>query len=264
MPAVASGRRAQRSLSSSAAARRKSSFSTTSVTSPIPRSKTDAQLEERRLHLGGSRSARRGRGRSARGARRPPVRRAAGRASHGALGTGASRSLAAGSVARRASRRGRRRRGHLQRVPMRHATVRTTGRPDQAVPPPIDAPCGWRANERGPPRRGPPATARRCATPVRWPPRGTASTSCRRRAASAASFLPGWLAITIGRDIWTWRPLAGPEARARAVPRAAMAALRPCASSRATCGPRGGRGGPVATRTVTTPSRSPRGAPPSR
>ena len=24
-------------------------------------------------------------------------------------------------------------------------------------------------------------------------------------------FLPGWLAITIGRDIWTWRPLAGPE-----------------------------------------------------
>lgn len=24
-------------------------------------------------------------------------------------------------------------------------------------------------------------------------------------------FLPGWLAITIGRDIWTWRPLAGPD-----------------------------------------------------
>ena len=24
-------------------------------------------------------------------------------------------------------------------------------------------------------------------------------------------FLPGWLAITIGHDIWTWRPLAGPE-----------------------------------------------------
>lgn len=24
-------------------------------------------------------------------------------------------------------------------------------------------------------------------------------------------FLPGWLAITIGRDIWTWRPLAVPE-----------------------------------------------------
>lgn len=24
-------------------------------------------------------------------------------------------------------------------------------------------------------------------------------------------FLPGWLAITVGRDIWTWRPLAGPE-----------------------------------------------------
>ncbi|HXR26223.1 MAG TPA: hypothetical protein VN771_00030 [Candidatus Baltobacteraceae bacterium] len=24
-------------------------------------------------------------------------------------------------------------------------------------------------------------------------------------------FLPGWLAITIGRDIWSWRPLAGPE-----------------------------------------------------
>ncbi|HTS14114.1 MAG TPA: hypothetical protein VMH24_00485 [Candidatus Sulfotelmatobacter sp.] len=26
-----------------------------------------------------------------------------------------------------------------------------------------------------------------------------------------AVFLRGWLAITIGRDIWSWRPLDGPE-----------------------------------------------------
>lgn len=24
-------------------------------------------------------------------------------------------------------------------------------------------------------------------------------------------FLPDWLAITIGRDIWSWRPMTGPE-----------------------------------------------------
>ena len=40
MPAVGSGRSAQRSASSSRGWMRNSSFSTTSVTSPIPRSKT--------------------------------------------------------------------------------------------------------------------------------------------------------------------------------------------------------------------------------
>src|SRR3990172_4513680 len=44
MPAVVSGRRAQASDSSVRGAIRKSSFSTTSVTSPIPRSKTGVSM----------------------------------------------------------------------------------------------------------------------------------------------------------------------------------------------------------------------------
>ena len=51
MPAVASGRSAHDSLSSLRCASRKSSFSTTSVTSPIPRSNTALSSNERRLHL---------------------------------------------------------------------------------------------------------------------------------------------------------------------------------------------------------------------
>ena len=52
MPAVASGRSAHVSLSSVRGWSRKSSFSTTSVTSPMPALEDRALLEERRLDLG--------------------------------------------------------------------------------------------------------------------------------------------------------------------------------------------------------------------
>ena len=51
MPAVGSGRSAHDSASSVRGAIRKSSFSTTSVTSPIPRSKIVGLLEDRGVDL---------------------------------------------------------------------------------------------------------------------------------------------------------------------------------------------------------------------
>ena len=67
-----------------------------------------ALLEERRVHLGDSRTGRPARGRCPPGARRPPVRRAAGRGCRGAHGTGASRQVyrRGGAARGRSARRG--------------------------------------------------------------------------------------------------------------------------------------------------------------
>ena len=79
--------------------------------------------------------------------------------------------------------------------PMRHATVRTTGR---AEPRAAAVACRPARRRRG--RRQP-----SCATPAAMAtPGATASTSCPADAAHRPPrCCTGWLAITIGRDIWT-------------------------------------------------------------